>query len=80
MTDMERLNTIYTDAIKKYNRLRTIMRDYAELTYKNVDTFDIVLEDGVIYGYCNTRDGSFKFTLEDVYNEVNKTFEDFIGG
>lgn len=80
MTDMERLNTIYTDAIKKYNRLRTIMRDYAKRNYGGVDVINIVLDNDVIYGCGSIGNKPFKFTLEDVYNDVNKLFEDFIGG
>lgn len=79
MTDMEKLNTTYTDVIEKYNRLRAIMLDYAERMYGNIDTFDIVLDNG-IYGCGSTSTGrSFKFILEDVYKDTTKTVEGLMG-
>lgn len=79
MTDMEKLNTTYTDVIEKYNRLRAIMLNYAERMYGNIDTFDIVLDNG-IYGCGSTSTGrSFKFTLEDVYKDTTKTVEGLMG-
>ena len=73
MTDMEKLNTTYTDVIEKYNRLRAIMFNYAERMY------DIVLGNG-IYGCGSTSTGrSFKFTLEDVYKDTTKTVEGLMG-
>lgn len=79
MTDMEKLNTTYTDVIEKYNRLRAIMLNYAKRMYGNIDTFDIVLDNG-IYGCGSTStDRSFKFTLEDVYKDTTKTVEGLMG-